>query len=169
MDITNGNVLTVSQIAVSTVYYGQSRLLLILDNGKLIMGDTQSIYKITPPSTSARQYTIPGYYTVGLQSNTGETNLHAFSFATNLCMITVMDMSTFSNIFQKQVQCKSTSFTEVIVTFQSCMLGIGASSEIIAFQEGSNYYKISNNQNLIINSTNRFRLRDDNVFSLNQK
>jgi hypothetical protein len=106
MEITNGNVISATQFSANIGYDYYRRNLLLLNDGSILMGDDTRIVKVLPPSTSATAYTLSGYSTIGLQSNSAQSYVHVLAYA---CMITVMDMATFTRVYQYQPQCASTS------------------------------------------------------------
>ncbi|TNV86598.1 hypothetical protein FGO68_gene11195 [Halteria grandinella] len=144
MDITDGNVIAATQFTTSAFYDFYRRNLLLLDNGNILMGDETRIVKLAPPSTSAPSYTLSGYITIGLQTNTAQSYLHVFAFATSTCMITVMDIATFTRVYQYQAQCASTSAANLAQTFQSCIFETSSTVDTIVFQEGTKFFKINN-------------------------
>ncbi|TNV86625.1 hypothetical protein FGO68_gene11316 [Halteria grandinella] len=139
MDITDGNVITATQFTTSAWYEFYRRNLLLLDNENILMGDNTRIVKVAPPSTSAPTYTRSGYSIIGLQTNTAQSYLHAFAYASSICMITVMDMATFTRVYQYQAQCAATSAANLAQTFQT-----SSTVDTIVFQEGARFFKINN-------------------------
>ncbi|TNV86577.1 hypothetical protein FGO68_gene11004 [Halteria grandinella] len=144
MDITNGNVIASTQFTVSVYYDYYRRNLLLLEDGKIVIGDDTRIIQIAPSSTSATTLTLSGYSTIGLLSNTAQSYLHVYSFAANICMITVLDMVSFTGIYQYQAQCASTSADDLAKTFQSCIFETSATAETIVFQEGTRFFRVHN-------------------------
>ncbi|TNV86633.1 hypothetical protein FGO68_gene16700 [Halteria grandinella] len=146
MDITNGNVIAATQLTTIGTFDNYRRRLLLLDNGNILMGDSTRIIKIAPPSISAPTYTctLSGSSTIGLLTNTAQSYLHVFAFASSICMITVMDMATFTRVYQYQTQCESASAADQAQTFQSCIFETSATVDTIVFQEGTRFFKISN-------------------------
>jgi len=108
------------------------------------MGDDARILKVVPPSTSALSYSLSGYSTIGLQTNTAQSYLHLFAHASSICMITVMDMATFTRVYQYQAQCASTLAGSLVSTFQSCIFETSATVDTIVFQEGTRFFRVGN-------------------------
>lgn len=133
MDITNGNVFTATSFTVTVDYEFNRRNLLLLDDGTILMGDDSQIIKVAPPSTSASTYTLAGYSTIGLQTNTVQNYLHVFAYAPSICMITVMDMATFTRVYQYQAQCASTAVLDLASTLQSCIFETSSTVDSIVF------------------------------------
>ncbi|TNV86368.1 hypothetical protein FGO68_gene1953 [Halteria grandinella] len=142
VDITNGNLVSVTWVVAATQYDNNYRNLLLLDSGLLYMGDGTQIFKIDPTLVTAAKYSLPSYQTVGLQYNTEQTHIHIFSYAANLCMLTVVDISTFTLVFQRQVQCQSATQSALQTKFQTCTHKEAASDDTIAFQEGTRFYRM---------------------------
>ncbi|TNV86618.1 hypothetical protein FGO68_gene15455 [Halteria grandinella] len=144
MDITDGNVITATQFSASVKYDYYRRNLMLLDNGNILMGDDIQIVNVAPPSTSAPTYTLSSYSTIGLQTNTAQSYLHVFSYASSICIITVMDMATFTRVYQYQAQCASTSADNLAQTFQSCLFETSSTVDTIVFQEGTRFFRVNN-------------------------
>ncbi|TNV86391.1 hypothetical protein FGO68_gene14345 [Halteria grandinella] len=142
MDITNGNVFTATSFTVTVDYEFNRRNLLLLDDGTILMGDDSQIIKVAPPSTSASTYTLAGYSTIGLQTNTVQSYLHVFAYASSICMITVMDMATFTRVYQFQAQCASTAVLDLASTLQSCIFETSSTVDSIIFQEGTRFFRV---------------------------
>ncbi|TNV86504.1 hypothetical protein FGO68_gene6799 [Halteria grandinella] len=144
MDITNGNVITATQFSALDMLDRNCRQLMLLDGGSILTADGTRIIKIIPPSTTTPLYSLSGYSTVKLQSNTAQSYLHVFSHASLICMITVMDMATFTRIYQYQMQCVATLPTLLAETFQSCIYETSSNVDTIIFQESTRFFRISN-------------------------
>ncbi|TNV86964.1 hypothetical protein FGO68_gene18 [Halteria grandinella] len=143
MDITNGDVVTATQFS-ATNYDCNRRNLLLLDDGSIILGDNTRIVKVTPPQTNAPTNTLSGYETIGLQTNTAQSYLHVFAYASSFCIITAMDMASFTRVYQYLAQCASASADDLAQTFQSCIHQTSSTVDTIIFQEGTRFFRIHN-------------------------
>ncbi|TNV86505.1 hypothetical protein FGO68_gene13225 [Halteria grandinella] len=144
MDITNGDVILVTQFTATGGYDFYRRNLLLLDNGTIFVGDFSRIVKIVPPSTSANIYSKSGYQTIGLQTNSAQNYLHVFSFASSICMITVMDIPTMTRVYQFSAQCTSANYGDYVQTFQACIYEDSSTINTIVFQEDTKLFRIHN-------------------------
>ncbi|TNV86411.1 hypothetical protein FGO68_gene1608 [Halteria grandinella] len=142
LDLATGNRISATFLFAANTFDHQVWNLLLLNSGMLYMGDGTQIFKIDPVIPAANKYSAPSYQTVGLQYNSDQTRLHIFSFATNVCILTVVDITTFAPVFSRQVQCQSATFQAVAQTFQSCVYQESAQIETTIFQEGTIFFRM---------------------------
>ncbi|TNV86427.1 hypothetical protein FGO68_gene5058 [Halteria grandinella] len=148
MDIVTGVVKSATLLSANQNYSSFRRNLLLLDSGSIIMGDQTQFLKIQPqPAITARNFSLSGYVHVGIHTNSEQSHLHLFAFSSTTiiqCLVTVLDLLTFTNVFQYQVQCDSPSITIIGQNFQACTYESDPTIETIVFQKGTNFYRIIN-------------------------
>ncbi|TNV86327.1 hypothetical protein FGO68_gene1228 [Halteria grandinella] len=145
MDLIDGTVISATTFTASGSYSYDRRNLLLLNNGIILMGENTLVIKVTPSTTSAPSYSLAGYSTIGIRSNEAQTNLQIFSYiiSPSKCMITVAELTTFTNIYQYQAQCQSGSAGTLAETFQTCSYEISPTVDTIVFQEGTRFFRVS--------------------------
>ncbi|TNV85954.1 hypothetical protein FGO68_gene8493 [Halteria grandinella] len=148
LDLTNGNILSTIQITTIDFENKFLRKLLLLDSGHILLGDEKNLYKIDPSNLGiARKYTTStDYRTIGLQTSRYQVFLHIFSFnpSYNRCLFTLMDTDSMSLRHQKEVQCTLTGAFENFQVAYFMERSSGTIVDIIAFQEGTKFFKIRN-------------------------
>ncbi|TNV86941.1 hypothetical protein FGO68_gene16476 [Halteria grandinella] len=147
MDIANGNVLKATKPYAVSLIKEYLRILLLLDDDTILVGDYYEIYKLAPPATSAIKYRMTsGSPTpiVRLQTNSAQNRLHVFTLETPYCQITVMNLPSFTVVYQYQAQCVSTDYQNMGKTFQACVYESSSTVDTIVFQEGNRYFRMDN-------------------------
>ncbi|TNV86225.1 hypothetical protein FGO68_gene1508 [Halteria grandinella] len=144
MDISNGIVISSTSFSTSWGLEWGYRHLLLLNSGQILMGDLGTIKIITPITTAAILYTLAGAQTIfALRTNSAQTYLQVYSYETSKCMISLVNLSTFTNVFQMQVECQSSSVFNVFQTFRTCSIFEISNKETFYFQEDTRFFKIS--------------------------
>ncbi|TNV86063.1 hypothetical protein FGO68_gene3519 [Halteria grandinella] len=142
MDIDTGNVQSSIAHTMQVELENIMRNLLFLDDGNILITDIDRIIKFLPPTTVVNAYTLSGLQTIGLQCNSAQSYLHAFSMkdSDKTAMISVMDMTTFNVLYQFSAQLDVASNLD----FQTCIFEVSATVDTIVFQEYSKYFRIQN-------------------------
>ncbi|TNV86521.1 hypothetical protein FGO68_gene6081 [Halteria grandinella] len=136
-DTSNGNLISVTKLTASNYYDYFTKNLLLLDNGQIILGDANQIIKITVSPASASSYFLSSYNIVAVHTNIAQSHIHAFSFGTSICMVTIMNTANFASIYQLQAQCTSSSRT-----FQACSFEASTDEDTIIFQSSTQLVRL---------------------------
>ncbi|TNV86841.1 hypothetical protein FGO68_gene12393 [Halteria grandinella] len=141
-NLSNGNVIAAISVTVQDIYREYQRILMLLEDGSILLGDKNTIVRLLTNTPSASVIKITGYTTVGLRTNSAQSKVHAYSYGSNVCMITKLN-SGLNWVYQFQAQCSSGNPVSLVQDFQTCIFETNSSTDTIVFQEGTKFYRVN--------------------------
>ncbi|TNV86437.1 hypothetical protein FGO68_gene13578 [Halteria grandinella] len=144
VDITNGNLISAKSFTALFTYGQNYRCLLLLDNDSILFGDDKRLLNMVSGSTDITAYTMTSFTIIALQFSKEYNRLYVFQFSAISCMITVLNLESFTRVYQYQTQCTAGTVFGMAQTLQSCDYQSSSKIQTMVTQMGTRFSRIKN-------------------------